>query len=104
MRLTSIRTAIKWQGKCTAADGELEMGSWPQAWEMGLALVASWRSSSSAHRTLLRGRGGDLTFLTALQVSEYVRIGTDRHDMYMTGRSGCWLSDERNGNRGCRGG
>lgn len=39
------------------------------------------------------GRGRDLTFLTALQVSGYIRICTNSHDMYMT-RSGCWLIDE----------
>lgn len=58
--------------------------------EDGVALVAS----STSHHTLLRGCGRDLTFLTALQVSEYVRIRS--HDMYMT-RSGCWLMDERMG-------
>lgn len=44
----------------------------------------------------LHGCGRDLTFLTALQVSECVRIHANSHDMYMT-RSGCWLIDERMG-------
>lgn len=53
--------------------------------------------------TQIHGSGRDLTFLTPLQVSEYIRIQTKTHDMYMT-RSRCWLTDERTGNRGSRGG
>lgn len=74
-------------------------------------LLRSWRRLCSLRQ---RSRGGsrrlvalavtsstptrlqilNLTFLTTLQVSEYVRISTNSHDALET-RGGCWLIDER---------
>lgn len=60
-----------------------------------MAVGASWplavTSSTPTRLQIL-----NLTFLTTLQVSEYVRISTNSHDALET-RGGCWLIDERMG-------
>lgn len=108
MCLASIHRAAKWQGcgglgvclRCSssqdarafcwrAGEDDLALGG-----EDAVAVGAQWPSTS--HLTIPHGCGRDLTFRSALQVSEHVRICTNSHDMYMT-RSGCWLIDERIG-------
>lgn len=109
MCLASICTADKWQGHsglaCTFGRGSSEdaraasWGSWEclrslrqRGWGGSQRLVALTVTSSTPTRLQIL----NLTFLTTLQVSEYVRISTNSHDALVT-RGGCWWIDERMG-------